>query len=157
MPVTHQLWSFQSEAVQRVTAKRDLGFSALLILLQSWADTSYPFNWCAVCQRLASRRIMGFSLCVISQQDVLEGWLEHNRAILQTLQAGKDDDALLEQSEADAAAGFCIPPLTQQQLQAVLQQRPYRLIPRCIIVQSSGKKRIVAARYHAGGAEPRLL
>ena len=80
---------------------------------------------------------------MILQQDVLEGWLGHNHAILQTLRAGKDDEVLLEQSEADAAAGFCTPPLTQQQLQAVLQQRPYRLIPRCMRVQSSGKKRII--------------
>ena len=91
--------------------------------------------------------------CMILQQNVLEGWLGHNHAILQTLRAGKDDEVLLEQSEADAAAGFCTPPLTHQQLQAVLQQRPYRLIPRCIIVQSSGKKRIIDNADSGGQSE----
>ena len=139
-PVGRQLRSFQSEAVQKVTVKRDLNFTALLIVLQSWADTSYPFGL------VRGLPAVGFAphygvfpqqpACMISQQDVLDGWLGHNRAILQTLRAGKDDEVLLEQSEADAAAGFCTPPLTQQQLQAVLQQRPYRVIPRCIIVQS---------------------
>ena len=77
----------------------------------------------------------------------------------QTLRARKDDDMLLEQSEADAAAGFCglcTPPFTHRQLQAektmnkqitkmweLLLQRPHRLIPGCVITQSSGKKRII--------------
>ena len=142
----------------RPSRRRDLGFTALLIILQSWADTSYPFGL------VRGLPAVGFAphygvfpqqpACMISQQDVLDGWLGHNHAILQTLRAGKDDEVLLEQSEADAAAGFCTPPLTQQQLQAVLQQRPYRLIPRCIIVQSSGKKRIID-NADAGGQSER--
>ena len=157
-PVDRQLRSFQSEAVHRVTARRDFGFTALLIVLQSWVDTSYPFGL------VRGLPAVGFAphygvfpqqpADMISQQEVLEG-LGHNHAILKTLRAGKDDEALLAQSEVDAAAGFCTPPLTQQQLQAVLQQRPYRFIPRCIIVRSSEKKRAID-NADAGGQSERL-
>ena len=49
----------------------------------------------------------------------------------------------LEQSTKDAARGFCTPPLTLAQLRQQLRGQPYRLIPRCVITQSSGKQRII--------------
>ena len=42
--VTTMLHSRQEPAIQQVTQERDLGLTALLILLTSWADTGYPFG-----------------------------------------------------------------------------------------------------------------
>ena len=42
--VTTMLRSRQEPAIQQVTQERDLGLTALLILLTSWADTRYPFG-----------------------------------------------------------------------------------------------------------------
>ena len=50
----------------------------------------------------------------------------------------------LSQSVADAEAGFCTPPLTWSQLLRETQGKPIRLIPRCVIQQSSGKQRIIS-------------
>ena len=42
--VTLHLRSFQEPAVRQVTKHRDVGFIALLMLLTSWADTSFPYG-----------------------------------------------------------------------------------------------------------------
>ena len=42
--VTATLRSRQEPAIQQVTKERDLGLTALLLLLTSWADTGYPFG-----------------------------------------------------------------------------------------------------------------
>ena len=42
--VTLHLRSFQETAVQQVTKHRDMGLLALLMVLTSWADTSFPFG-----------------------------------------------------------------------------------------------------------------
>ena len=42
--VTLHLRSFQEPAIQQVTRHRDVGFIALLMLLTSWADTSFPYG-----------------------------------------------------------------------------------------------------------------
>ena len=46
--------------------------------------------------------------------------------------------------------GFCTPPLTWRQLLRATQGKPIRLIPRCVIQQSSGKQRIID-NAHIGG------
>ena len=69
--------------------------------------------------------------------------MRHNYKTIAALKPGKHDDALLEQSLNDAAQGFCSTPLTHAQLLRELRGEPFRLIPRCVIVQSSGKKRII--------------
>ena len=43
-PLTQHLRQFQTDAIGAVTAKRDIGFTALLVVLLSWADTSLPFG-----------------------------------------------------------------------------------------------------------------
>ena len=42
--VGHRLRQFQHVSLQETTASRDLGFVALLILLTSWPDITYPFG-----------------------------------------------------------------------------------------------------------------
>ena len=75
--------------------------------------------------------------------DVLEGWQEHNAHILKSLKPGKDDAFLLEQSFADATQGFCTPPMDRARFLKQIQNQPHRLIPRCVITQSSGKQRVI--------------
>ena len=79
----------------------------------------------------------------IALAEVLSGWGERNFQMISMLKPGKDDKFLLEQSTKDAACGFCTPPLTLPQLRSHLQGQPYRLIPRCVITQSSGKQRVI--------------
>ena len=75
--------------------------------------------------------------------DVLNGWQEHNQHILNQLRAGKDDEFLLQQSLEDAANGFCTSPLRRPDFLRLIGNKAHRLIPRCVITQSSGKQRVI--------------
>ena len=52
-----------------------------------------------------------------------------------------------------ADAGFCTQPLTHAQLLCKVQGQPVRLIPRCVITQSSGKQRIIDSADVGGQSE----
>ena len=54
----------------------------------------------------------------------------------------------------DAKKGFATSPLKWSELLKITKGRPFRLTPRCIIVQSSGKKRIID-NADAGGQSER--
>ena len=146
-PVTKHLRALQSPAIRGVTAARDLGLTALLILLSSWADVSYPFGLISGTPAVGTAPNYGIFPAQpgrsITLDEVLEGWESHNSHITRSLKPGLHDETLLEQSLKDADQGFCTPPLTSQELQRITKGRAFRLIPRCIIVQSSGKKRII--------------
>ena len=79
----------------------------------------------------------------IGMADVLEGWQEHNQNILNQLKARKDDAFLLQQSMEDAGNGFCTPPLRRAEFLRHIGDQAHRLIPRCVITQSSGKQRVI--------------
>ena len=91
--------------------------------MTSWADT-YALEY-------------GHFPTPLTMVDVLEGWQEHNAHILKPLKPGKDDAFLLEQSLADATQGFCTPPMDRARFLKEIQNQPHRLIPRCVITQSS--------------------
>ena len=59
------------------------------------------------------------------------------------LKPGKDDAFLLQQSMEDATKGFCTAPMRRAEFLAHIQGRAHRLIPRCVITQSSGKQRVI--------------
>ena len=145
--VTLHLRSFQETAVQQVTKHRDVGLLALLMVLTSWADTSFPFG--LVCGLPAVGYAPPYGIFhqqpaeVISMADVLDGWQEHNQHILNQLRAGKDDEFLLQQSMEDADKGFCTAPLRRSEFLRLIGNRAHRLIPRCVITQSSGKQRVI--------------
>ena len=80
---------------------------------------------------------------VINMADVLEGWQEHNQHILNQLKAGKDDAFLLQQSMEDSKNGFFTPPLRRAEFLKLIGNKAHRLIPRCVITQSSGKQRVI--------------
>ena len=145
--VGEHLRTFQTAAIRQVTIARDLGLTALLIVVLSWPDVTYPYGLITGLPAVGTAPPYG----VFPQQpglrltldDVLVDWEARNAAIMATLNPGKHDDSLLEQSIADAHKGFCAFPLTRGELLSQLQGQPHRLIPRCIIVQPSGKKRII--------------
>ena len=146
-PLTQQLRQFQTQGIRAVTAKRDIGFTAVLVVLLSWVDTSLPFGL------VRGLPAVGFAPCygVFPQQparripvdEVFDGWQSHNAQILSRIGPGKNDDFVLEQSQSDASKGFCTPPLTRRQILRILGGHTYRLIPRCVITQASGKQRVI--------------
>ena len=137
----------QTEAIQQVTQGRDLALVTLLILMMSWGDTGYPFGL------ITGLPAVGFAPCYnvfppqassqLSFADVIHDWESHNSAILRTIKPGKDDAFLLSQSTTDAERGFCTQPLRRAELISRVKHQPHRLIPRCVITQSSGKQRII--------------
>ena len=145
--VDSRLRRHQAPALRRVTAARDIGLIALLVVLFSWPDTALPFAL------IAGMPAVGFAPCYgvfpqipveqISFQEVMGDWRAHNARTLERLGPSKDDEFLLQQSTKDFESGFCSPPLTKEAPLKQIKGRPYRLIPRCVITQSSGKQRII--------------
>jgi hypothetical protein len=141
--VTLHLRSFQEPAVRQVTRQRDIGFIAVLMILTSCADTSFPYGLIRGLPAVGYAPAYGIfpqqPAEVISMADVLEGWQEHNQHILDQLKASKDDAFLLQQS----MEGFCTPPLQRAEFLKLIGNKAHRLIPRCVITQSSGKQRVI--------------
>ena len=153
-PITKVLRTHQTQAIRQVTAGRDLGMLTLLTLLTSWGDTSYPFSL------IKGLPAVGYAppysifpeqpAVKLAMEDVLDGWQTHNANLLSTLRAGKDDDFLLTQSTQDAEQGFCTHPMTRAEFLKFIKNQPHRLIPRCVITQSSGKQRVIDNADHGG-------
>eukprot|EP00435_Cladocopium_sp_Y103_P073341 s50_g43.t1 len=145
--VTAHLRSFQEPEVRVVTQQRDIGLLALLLVLTSWADTSLPFGLVKGLPAVGYAPPYGIfpqqPAKRLSMEDVLQGWQSHNAHLIAQLKPGKHDEFLLTQSIEDATNGFCTFPLTSTQLQTQIQGQAHRLIPRCVITQSSGKQRVI--------------
>ncbi|CAE7745577.1 clpC [Symbiodinium sp. CCMP2592] len=82
----------------------------------------------------------------ISHAEVLADASASNARVRASLRPGRDDAFLLEQSLRDAESGFCSEPLPVGGV-------PFRLIPRCVITQSSGKQRIIDNADTGGQSE----
>ena len=116
-------------------------------MLTSWPDVTYPSGL------VLGLPAVGYAPCYgifpelhvdrITFDEVLGSWETHNSQILSRLRPGPDDEVALTQSCADADKGFCTHPLTRTELLREIRGQPHRLIPRCVITQSSGKKRII--------------
>ena len=145
--VGERLKTFQTSAIRAVTRSRDIGLTALLVTLTSWADITYPHGLVAGLPAVGTAPPYGVFPeqpgRILTMEDVLDDWETHNYKTIASLKPGRHDAVLLEQSLNDAAQGFCSTPLTHTQLLRELRGEPFRLIPRCVIVQSSGKKRII--------------
>lgn len=154
---TRVLRHHQTPAIRAVTTQRDLGLVALLILLSSWSDTGYPFGLIKGLPAVGFAPHYGIfplqEATPLRIDAVLEGWESHNARILASLKPGKDDSFLLSQSMQDAEKGFCSVPLTRSQLLQSIRAVPHRLIPRCVITQSSGKQRIIDNADDGGQSE----
>eukprot|EP00438_Fugacium_kawagutii_P003624 Skav224194 [mRNA] locus=scaffold939:277414:285540:+ [translate_table: standard] len=155
--VTLHLRHFQEPALQQVTRHRDIGLIALLMVLTSWSDTGLPFGLVRGLPAVGYAPAYGVfpqqPAVKIGLSEVLDGWQDHSMAILSRLKPGKDDRFLLEQSLDDASKGFCTQPLSASELQRLLKGAPYRLIPRHVITQSSGKQRVIDDGHPGGQSE----
>ena len=155
--VTLHLRGFQTGPIQKVTAMRDVGLVGLLTVLMSWPDVTYPYGLITGLPAVGYAPNYG----VFPQQDaeflslpeVLDGWRPHNAAIIASLRPGKDDEFALAQSEKDASKGFCTAPLREPELLRLVKGSPYRLIPRHVITQASGKQRIIDDAARGGQSE----
>ena len=97
--VDSRLRRHQAPALRRVTAARDIGLIALLVVLFSWPDIALPFAL------IAGMPAVGFAPCYgvfpqipvekISFQEVMGDWRAHNARTLERLGPSKDDEFLL--------------------------------------------------------------
>ena len=149
--VTSHLRSKQPPAIQRATSQRDIGFTAVMILLANWGDITFPAGLCRGLPAVGFAPPYGIfpeqeSTC-LTREDVLAGWQRHNASILARLKPGANDEFLLQQSLKDAEKGFCSQPMTVSTFQKMVGAEPFRLIPRCVITQASGKQRVIDDAY----------
>ena len=116
------------------------GFGLLVVLL-AWGDTSLPRDFLLGMKAVGTAR---FSQQMRFSWDALFQSVDsHNQHIRSQLRPGRDGTFMLTQSIKDADAGFCTQPMTHSQLLRATHGMPFRLIPRCVIKQSSGKQRII--------------
>ena len=144
--ITEHLRTKQTEAIRKATAQRDVRFTAILLLLDNWGDVTLPAGLCMGLPAVGYAPVAPpYGICPeqeavqLTREDVLCDWQNHNRGILARLRPGADDEFMLQQSFKDAEKGFCSQPMNAEELQNLLGMEPYRLIPRCVITQSSGK------------------
>ena len=117
--------------------QRDIGFTAILLLVANWGDVTLPAGLCMGLPAVGYAPPYGIFpeqvATRLTREDVLQDWQSHNNTILARLKPGADDEFLLQQSLKDAEKGFCGLPMTAEELQRCLGAEPYRLIPRCVI------------------------
>ena len=127
--------------------QKDLGFLALLVVLMAWGDTSLPRDFLLGMKAVGTAPVYGVFPVQPADEIQLDALFHsvdsHNQHIRSQLRPGRDDTFMLTQSFKDAAAAFCTQPMTHPQLLLATQGTPFRLIPRCVITQSSGKQRII--------------
>ena len=146
-PVSKHLVAFQSEAIRGVTSKRDLGLLGLFVVIMQWGDFALPHGFIKGLPAVGYAPHYGVfpyqPVEAIAHSEVLAGWEEHNAATTAGVRPGSTDSFVLEQSTKDHREGFCTPPMTLSQLKRYAKGDPYRLIPRCVITQASGKQRLI--------------
>ena len=146
-PVSSRLRRFQTAEVRRVTARRDFGLLALLVVLMAWGDTSLPRDFLLGMKAVGTARVYGVFPIQPEGEILLDALFQsvdsHNQHVRSQLRPNRDDNFMLAQSIKDADAGFCTQPMTHSQLLRATQGKPFRLIPRCVLTQSSGKQRII--------------
>ena len=77
------------------------------------------------------------------KQDWREGAADHNRCLLESMRPGQNDDVILVKSEADTKKHFATAPMDYPSLLKYLGGVPFRLIRRFVIIQASGKARVI--------------
>ncbi|CAE7241467.1 FCPB [Symbiodinium natans] len=147
----------QEPGVRRVTARRDVGFLALLLLLVSWGDVSLPQAFIEGMSAVGTAPYYGVfpwqGARQIGRDEIFQDVGAQNSRIQASLRPGKDDAFLLAQSLKDAQNGFCSKPLQYPELLRAVKGEKFRLIPRCVITQSSGKQRVIDNADTGGQSE----
>ena len=100
--ITAHLRSKQTEAIRTATAQRDVGFTAILLLLANWGDVTLPAGLCLGLPAVGYAPPYGIfpeqEATRLTREDVLQDWQSHNRGILARLKPGADDEFMLQQS-----------------------------------------------------------
>ena len=100
--VTAQLKLCQTEAMRGVTATRDVGLTALLIILLPWGDTCYPYRLVTGLPAVGTAPCYGIFRpqphITIAMQDVLADTEVHNKNMIAKLRPGPSDEFPLSQS-----------------------------------------------------------
>ena len=153
-PVTDHLHALQTDAIRQVTKTRDLGLIGLLVLLCLWGDVTLAYGFTQGLPAVGYSAHCGIfppqPAEFITREEVLGDWEHHNASMLHRLKPGKGDEFLLTQSLKDAEAGFCTQPLRRSELLRLVGDVPHRLIPRCVITQSSGKQCLIDDAFVGG-------
>ena len=155
-PISEFLHSTQLPDVFGVNPKVHLCLIAVLVVLFAWPDTTFPHllrvgfpavGWIPPCGLWDSRPspFMDF-------REVFHGSDHEAEELLAGLRPSADDQVAAESGQADELAGFCTAPMSIDELRR--RQRPFRLIRRFVITQSSGKKRVIDDA--AAGGQSRL-
>ena len=144
--VTTHLRGIQPQSVAAVTASRDIGLVALLMVVLQWPDVTYTHTgsfW--DCQRWGLHRAMVFSLSWRSLVPLLRKFSATGNLIMPLFCRICGPVRMMNSSSSNpwTHQGFCTEPMTRAQLLSTLKGAPHRLIPRCVITQSSGKQRII--------------
>ena len=144
-PISEFLHSTQLPEVFGVNPKVHLCLIAVLVVLFAWPDTTFPHllrvgfpavGWIPPCGLWDSRPspFMHF-------REAFHGSDHEAEELLSGLRPSADDQVAAESGQADELAGFCTAPMSIDELRR--HQRPFRLIRRFVITQSSGKKRVI--------------
>ena len=129
----------------RVNPGVHLCLIAVLVVLLSWPDTTFPHLL-----RVGFQAVGWIPLCGIWDTksepflpfyEVFEGSESDANSLLRSLRSSADDAVAHEAGLADEQAGFCAKPFFSRELLG--HKRAYRLIRRFVITQSSGKKRVI--------------
>ena len=80
--VGERLRTFQTSAIRTVTRSRDIGLTALLVTLTSWADITYPYGLVAGLPAVGTAPPYGVFPeqpgRILTMEDVLDDWETHN-------------------------------------------------------------------------------
>ena len=121
---TLHLRSFQEPAIQQVTRQCDIGFIALLLILTSWADT-------------------GFLNGLVKGPPCSIGFAPPFSAAASGAHHPARWQGQCFLAVEDATNAFCTPPMRGAGFLSYITGQAHRLIPRCVITQSSGKQRVI--------------
>ena len=146
--VTLHLRRFQSSAIQAVTHKRDIGLTGLLMVLISWPDATYPHGL------IVGLPAVGYAPCYhvfpelqvdrISFEDVLGDWQTHN--IIGSWRAYARVPMMMwhwHSRQLTPTKASALIPWLELSCSTRFRVGLTVLSPRCVITQSSGKKRII--------------
>ena len=144
-PVSTLAPARQHPDVAAVNPQVHLALLAALVVLLAWPDTSFVHGLCAgfpavgYCHPCGVWPAKPGSLCTLDE--ALQDGLSDARRLLPKLRENVDSQVALEAGDKDEELGFCHPSQGWEELLG--QSRPFRLIRRFVITQSTGKKRCI--------------
>eukprot|EP00438_Fugacium_kawagutii_P015959 Skav227096 [mRNA] locus=scaffold199:6515:11398:+ [translate_table: standard] len=144
-PVTHHIFDQLHADIRSVNPSVHLALLAVLLVLFAWPDVTlvsqlchgFPaVGWIPPCGLWAPKPAEFQTL-----DDALRHGIDDSVQLMASMSENEHDAFACEAGEDDEAHGFCTPEFGLSWLHS--QGRPYRLIKRFVISQSSGKLRVI--------------